>query len=260
MGRDAPVRRLAGLYRSREPESTTIGYQPPTCRPVPARSPWQSPYGERLIGSIRRECLDDVILLSERHLPRALEQYFAHSHRSRTHLALAKDAPEPRAVEPPDRGAVVVSPRSLGSTTDMPGGQPEVPSATTIALATRDRERLSDDLPMPASLCLAFADSHFRRYRVRRQHTPRATCRRGAPQSTKPTEFVAGTGMPELPVPTENLIRLAPQRLAHLPLRVLAHYNTPPHSQVDAPMSTRIVSWNPLRLLVAERVEQPDGG
>jgi len=70
-------------------------------------SPWQSPYVERLIGSIRRECLDHVIVLGENHLRRIMRSYIAYYHRSRTHLSLWKDAPEPRAKQPPDLGAVV---------------------------------------------------------------------------------------------------------------------------------------------------------
>ena len=54
------------------------------------RSPWQNPFAERLIGSIRRECLDHVIVLSERHLRRVLTGYFAYYHRARTHLSLAQ--------------------------------------------------------------------------------------------------------------------------------------------------------------------------
>jgi len=62
------------------------------------RSPWQNACVERLIGSIRRECLDQVVVLSQRHLRRLLKSYFAYYQWSRTHLALAKDAPEPRAI------------------------------------------------------------------------------------------------------------------------------------------------------------------
>jgi putative transposase len=72
-----------------------------------ARSPWQNPFAERLIGSIRRDCLDHVIVLSERHLRRVLAGYFAYSHRTRTHLSLTKDAPDLRPVEPPELGKVV---------------------------------------------------------------------------------------------------------------------------------------------------------
>ena len=70
-------------------------------------SPWQSPYVERLIGSIRRECLDHVIVLGENHLRRIMRSYIAYYHRSRTHLSLCKDAPEPRAKQPPECGPVI---------------------------------------------------------------------------------------------------------------------------------------------------------
>jgi transposase InsO family protein len=71
-----------------------------------ARSPWQNPYVERVIGSIRRECLDHVIILNEGHLRRVLQEYFDYYHYSRTHLGLAKDYPEPRSVEYPDLGLI----------------------------------------------------------------------------------------------------------------------------------------------------------
>jgi hypothetical protein len=71
------------------------------------RSPWESPFVERLIGSLRRECLDHVIVLGERHLRRVLGEYFRYYHRSRTHLSLKKDCPEPRAMQPPATGRVV---------------------------------------------------------------------------------------------------------------------------------------------------------
>jgi transposase InsO family protein len=70
-------------------------------------SPWQSPYVERLIGSIRRECLNHVIVLGENHLRRIMRSYIAYYHRSRTHLSLCKDAPEPRAKQPPKCGPVI---------------------------------------------------------------------------------------------------------------------------------------------------------
>jgi putative transposase len=71
------------------------------------RSPWQSPYVERLIGSIRRECLDHVIALNEASLRRTLRSYLLYYQSSRTHLSLAKDAPEKRAVQPPQLGPVI---------------------------------------------------------------------------------------------------------------------------------------------------------
>lgn len=78
------------------------------------RSPWQSPYVERLIGSIRRECLDHVIVLNESHLKRILSSYFDYYHGSRTHMSLARNSPLPRDVEPPDRGPVVAIPQVGG--------------------------------------------------------------------------------------------------------------------------------------------------
>ena len=74
---------------------------------IAARSPWQSPYVERLIGSVRRECLDNVVVLSQRHLRRILKDYFSHYHRWRCHQSLEMDCPEPRPVQPPEVGEVV---------------------------------------------------------------------------------------------------------------------------------------------------------
>ena len=68
-------------------------------RPISPRSPWQNPYAERLIGSIRRDCLDHVIVFGERHLRHVLKLYQRYYNESRTHLSLDKDAPISRAVE-----------------------------------------------------------------------------------------------------------------------------------------------------------------
>ncbi len=78
------------------------------------QSPWQNPFAERLIGSIRRECLDHVLVLSETHLRRILTRYFAYYHRARTHLALEKDAPDVRLIERPEAGTVVQLPEVGG--------------------------------------------------------------------------------------------------------------------------------------------------
>jgi transposase InsO family protein len=78
------------------------------------RAPWQSPYVERLIGSIRRECLDHVVVLSEESLRRTLRSYVSYYHDSRCHQALDKDSPETREVQPPDKGTVVAIPRVGG--------------------------------------------------------------------------------------------------------------------------------------------------
>jgi putative transposase len=71
-------------------------------------SPWQNPYAERLIGSIRRDCLNHVVVLGEQHLRRVLAGYLAYYHGSRTHLSLAKDAPTPRRVQGVTEGDVIV--------------------------------------------------------------------------------------------------------------------------------------------------------
>jgi putative transposase len=77
-------------------------------------SPWQRAYVERVIGSIRRECLDHVIVLHENALRRTLNSYFDYYHRSRTHLSLRKDSPEPRAIQPPEMGTIVTVPQVGG--------------------------------------------------------------------------------------------------------------------------------------------------
>jgi putative transposase len=74
---------------------------------IAPKSPWQNPYAERVIGSIRRECLDNIIVLSEVHLKRTLTGYFDHYHYWRTYLSLDMDTPEHRPVQPPELGKVV---------------------------------------------------------------------------------------------------------------------------------------------------------
>ena len=78
------------------------------------RCPWQNPFVERVIGSIRRECLDHVIVWNERSLHRHLQRYLAYYHEQRTHLSLAKDAPIPRAVQPPAVGPILQVPHIGG--------------------------------------------------------------------------------------------------------------------------------------------------
>ena len=78
------------------------------------RSPWQNPYVERLIGTLRRECLDHVVVLNESHLRRLLSGYLIYYHGARTHLSLEKDAPEPRPVEHLDDGRIVETPMAGG--------------------------------------------------------------------------------------------------------------------------------------------------
>jgi len=74
------------------------------------QSPWQNPFTERLIGSVRRDCLNHVVVLGERHLRRILIAYFAYYHRARTHLSLEKDAPDGRPIEPPELGTIIAIP------------------------------------------------------------------------------------------------------------------------------------------------------
>jgi putative transposase len=74
------------------------------------RSPWQNPFAERLIGSIRRECLDHVIIFNERHLRHVLSSYFQYHHMTRTHLSLDKDCPQPRPIQPAPAGKIVTFP------------------------------------------------------------------------------------------------------------------------------------------------------
>jgi transposase InsO family protein len=78
------------------------------------RSPWQNAYAKRVIGSIRRECLDHVMVINEVGLSRIVTQYLTYYHQSRTHLSLAKDSPEPRMIAPPELGQIVVTPQVGG--------------------------------------------------------------------------------------------------------------------------------------------------
>jgi transposase InsO family protein len=71
------------------------------------RSPWQNPYVERLIGTLRRECFDHVIVLNASHARRILTSCLLHYHRWRTHLSLAMDSPDSRPVQLPEQGTVV---------------------------------------------------------------------------------------------------------------------------------------------------------
>jgi len=77
-------------------------------RPISPRSPWQNPYVERLIGTLRRDCLDHVLIFGERHLRWVLMLYSLYYNETRTHLGLAKDAPLRRAVQ--RSGTIVATP------------------------------------------------------------------------------------------------------------------------------------------------------
>jgi len=84
-----------GTARSRPSDPLPRGWGIQEVRTAP-RSPWQNAYAERVIGSIRRECTDQVVVMTEGGLRRILVQYLEYYHHSRTHLALNKDAPVPR--------------------------------------------------------------------------------------------------------------------------------------------------------------------
>jgi putative transposase len=100
------------VYGEKFPEATEwLGIREVLTAP---KSPWQNPYVERLIGSIRRECLDHVIVLNETSLHRVLKSYFEYYERTRTHLSLEKGAPIPRRVQPPEFGTVVELPEVGG--------------------------------------------------------------------------------------------------------------------------------------------------
>jgi transposase InsO family protein len=78
------------------------------------RSPWQNAYVECVIDSIRCECLDHIVIFNERHLRCVLTSYIDYYHRTRTHLSLDKDCPNPRPVVPPGLGRVVAIPQVSG--------------------------------------------------------------------------------------------------------------------------------------------------
>jgi putative transposase len=81
---------------------------------IASRAPWQNAFAERVIGSIRRECLDHVIILSEAHLCRVLHAYLAYYNSARPHQSLANNSPHPRVVQPPSGGRIIAIPQVDG--------------------------------------------------------------------------------------------------------------------------------------------------
>jgi len=81
---------------------------------IAPRAPWQNPLAERVIGSIRRECLDHVIVINERHLRRLLRRYLAYYNATRPHQSLLNNSPHPREVQPPAAGRIVAIPQVGG--------------------------------------------------------------------------------------------------------------------------------------------------
>ena len=107
-------RRVFHFNVTEHPTVQWTGHQGIEEVPTAPRSPWQNAFVERVIGSIRRDCLDHVVVLSDRHLKRILTRYFNYYHRWRTHLSLGMDCPESRSVQPTDLGKVVQFPELGG--------------------------------------------------------------------------------------------------------------------------------------------------
>ena len=100
-----------GIYRGRfRARVRSLGIEEVLTAPG---SPWQNPYVERLIGRIRRDCLDHVIVLNDRHLKRMLASYVRYDHSWRPHRAREMDSPNSRPVQPPELGEVVAFPDGL---------------------------------------------------------------------------------------------------------------------------------------------------
>jgi putative transposase len=78
------------------------------------QSAWQNPYVERVIGSIRRECLDHLIIINENHLCRILREYFDYYHNARPHQSLERNSPTPREIELPSKSKVIAIPQVGG--------------------------------------------------------------------------------------------------------------------------------------------------
>ncbi len=74
------------------------------------RSPWQSPYVERVNGTLQRECLDHLIILNERHLRRILSEFIDYYTTTRPHLSINRNSPIPREIDPPSNGKIVSTP------------------------------------------------------------------------------------------------------------------------------------------------------
>ncbi len=81
---------------------------------IAPHAPWQNPFAERVIGSIRRECLDHFLVLNEKHLRRLLRAYLVYYNTIRPHQALGHNSPLPRDVQPPARGSIIAFPEVGG--------------------------------------------------------------------------------------------------------------------------------------------------
>ena len=101
------------------------------------RSPWQNAYVERVIGSIRRECLDHIVIFNERHLRRVLSSYVDYYQRTRTHLSLDKDCPDSRPIMPRKTGKWSPSPKSVACITATNASPPDSSRVTAQKIVAR---------------------------------------------------------------------------------------------------------------------------
>jgi len=81
---------------------------------IAPKSPWQNPIAERVIGTLRRECLDHMIILNEKHLYHILKDYMDYYHNCRIHLSLDRNSPSLRDIEPPSEGKIISFPQVSG--------------------------------------------------------------------------------------------------------------------------------------------------
>jgi transposase InsO family protein len=120
-------------------------------RPISPRSPWQNPYAERLIGTLRRDCLD--LIFGERHLRRALTLYSLYYNETRTHLGLGKDAPLRRAVERSGLSLLKIQFGAIEDRDKQRAASPILRGPTFIAMMqARDQPSHSWALDAPAVL------------------------------------------------------------------------------------------------------------
>jgi Integrase core domain len=116
-------------------------------RPIVPHSPGQNGRAERLIGSIRRECLDHVVVFGERHLRHMLLLYMGYYNKARTHLSLNKDAPVPRAVQ--TVGRLYANPRrfTLSLCSDLISDRDSTPDQLEHVPHEREHGRIRDFAP-----------------------------------------------------------------------------------------------------------------
>ena len=124
MGLDTSIARLIrdrdGIYRAKfDARVNNLGIRQLRIAP---RAPWQNGHAKRYVGTLRRELLDHVIVLGERHLLRLVQRHASYYNEDRPHMSLDGDAPVSRAVEPPARGRVVALPRVGGIPHRYPRG------------------------------------------------------------------------------------------------------------------------------------------